>query len=286
MKVLPPALANHLASGATTLCWCWRLVRRDGVTLGFTDHDRAITFDATVFEAEAGFTAGEIRESVGLSVDNLEVEGAVTSERLEEADLAAGLFDDARVEIYRVNWQAPAQRVLVRAGSIGEVRRNDRAFVAEIRGLAHYLDQPRGRLFQYACDAELGDARCGVALDQAQFAGQGTVETVVSGHEVIVAGLDGFAGGWFDHGSLTFIDGPTAGSVFEIKRHEALAPGARLVTWQALPVEPSVGDSVTVRAGCDKTIATCRLKFANAHNFRGFPHMPGNDFVARVQGSS
>jgi uncharacterized phage protein (TIGR02218 family) len=90
MKTLPAALAAHLATGATTLCWCWRLTRRDGVKFGFTDHDRDVVFDGTTFEAAAGFTASEIKDAVGLSVDNLEVTSAITSERLAEPDLAPG----------------------------------------------------------------------------------------------------------------------------------------------------------------------------------------------------
>jgi hypothetical protein len=66
MKTLSPALQAHLDTGATTLCWCWRLTRRDGVKLGFTDHDRDLVFDGTTFEAAAGFTATEIKDAVGL----------------------------------------------------------------------------------------------------------------------------------------------------------------------------------------------------------------------------
>lgn len=144
MKELPAGLQEHLDTGATTLCWCWRLTRADGTKLGFTDHDRDVAFDGTTFEAAAGFSASEIRDSVGLSVDNLEVTSALSSERLSEADLAAGRYDDARVEIFRVNWGEPEQRILMRAGSLGEVRRAGEAFTAEVRGLAHYLQQPKG----------------------------------------------------------------------------------------------------------------------------------------------
>ena len=148
MKLLPPGLQAHLDTGATTLAWCWRLTRGDGTRLGFTDHDRDLAFDATTFAAATGFTATEIKDAVGLSVDNLEVESALSSDSLNEDDLAAGLFDDAAIEIWRVNWQdTTAQRVLMRSGSIGEVRRAGAAFAAEVRGLAHYLQQPNGRLF-------------------------------------------------------------------------------------------------------------------------------------------
>ena len=149
MKELPSGLAAHLATGATTLCWCWRLTRKDGPQQGFTDHDQDLTFDGTAFEAAAGFSASEIKDALGLSVDNLEVTSALTSSRLAEADLAAGLYDDAKVEIWRVNWQSPDQRVLMRSGSLREVKRSGTLFSAEVRGLAHYLQQPKGRLFQY-----------------------------------------------------------------------------------------------------------------------------------------
>lgn len=149
MKSLLPALQIHLDGGATTLCWCWRITRRAGDTLGFTDHDVNLVFDGTIFEAASGFVSTEIRESIGLSVDNLEVESALNSSSLTEEALAAGDFDDAGIEVFRVNWAEPDQRLLMRKGTIGEVRRSGNAFAAEVRGLAHYLQQPQGRVFQY-----------------------------------------------------------------------------------------------------------------------------------------
>ena len=65
MKSLPAGLQDHLDSGATTLCWCWRLVRTDGPVLGFTDHDNDIEFNGTVYEAVSGFSAGEIINRAG-----------------------------------------------------------------------------------------------------------------------------------------------------------------------------------------------------------------------------
>ncbi len=105
MRALPAGLQSHLDSGATTLCWCWRVTRNDGVAFGFTDHDRDLQFDGTSFEAASGFTGTEIAGAVGLNVDTLDVESAITSDRLSEDDLAAGLFDNALIEIFRVNWQ-------------------------------------------------------------------------------------------------------------------------------------------------------------------------------------
>jgi uncharacterized phage protein (TIGR02218 family) len=282
MKTLPTGLDAHLQSGTTTLCWCWRLTRRDGTKLGFTDHDRDLVFDGTVFEAAAGFTASEIKDSVGLNVDNLEVTAAVTSQRLADKDLAAGIYDDAKVEIFRVNWQVVSQRVLMRSGSLGEVKRTGFAFAAEVRGLAHYLQQPKGRVFQYSCDADLGDARCAVNLATAANAGTGTIVTVSSTRRFTASGVTSFASGWFTRGLLTFTSGAAIGQKIEVKSHSLVAGVANFELWAPAVAPLLAGQTFSVTAGCDKTIGTCSTKFANAVNFRGFPHMPGNDFLTKI----
>jgi uncharacterized phage protein (TIGR02218 family) len=279
MRTLPSALASSLASGVTTLCWCWRISPRDCAALGFTDHDCDIAFDGTTFEAASGFTASEIRETVGLSVDNLEVESALSSTRLSETALAAGDFDDAAVEIYRVDWTDPANRVLVRRGSIGEVRRTGSTFAAEVRGLAHYLQQTKGRVFQFSCDAELGDRRCGIDLASAPFRAEGAVSTSLGDRMFATSTLTGFADGWFTRGLLTFLTGDNAGRAVEVKRHRQNGSDATLELWQPPGAAITDGDTFAVTAGCDKQHATCRSKFANVANYRGFPHMPGNDFL-------
>jgi uncharacterized phage protein (TIGR02218 family) len=280
MKTLPPGLQAHLDTGATTLAWCWRVIRPDGAVCGFTDHDRDVAFDATIFEAASGFTGTDIRQSIGLSIDNLDVAGALRSEQLNEADLAAGQFDDARVEIWRVNWTAPEQRVLMMTGSIGEVRRGETAFTAELRGLSHYLDQRQGRTFQYACDATLGDARCGVDLDEPAFMGAGAVTETGAAYLLGASGLDGFAEGWFDGGLLSWTSGANAGRAMEVKRFTlAAGGGAAIELWRSMASAIAPGDAFTITAGCDKTFPTCQAKFANHLNFRGFPHMPGNKYV-------
>jgi uncharacterized phage protein (TIGR02218 family) len=279
MRTLPPGLKDHLASGATTLCHCWRLQTEAGEAMGFTDHDRDLFFEDTLFEADAGFTATEIESSLGLSVDNLEASGALSSDKLSEARLAAGDFDNAAVSLWRVNWRDVSQRVLLKRGNLGEVTRGKDFFVAELRGLAHVLDQPRGRLFQHGCDAVLGDARCGVNLKA-----RGAEAQVMSSSarlKIEAAGVPGFAAGFFTHGTARFLSGPNAGRLGQIKVHRVSGGAASLELWQALPYAPLPGDRMFLSPGCDKQFATCRDKFANTLNFRGFPHMPGDDVVMR-----
>ncbi len=282
MKQLSSALQAHLDSGATTLCWCWRLARADGVVQGFTDHDKPLAFDGVTYEASTGFTASDIKDGVGLSVDNLEVSGALSSAALNEADMAAGRYDDARIQIYRVNWQDVSQRVLMRTGSLGEVRRSGASFTAEVRGLAHYLQQPKGRLFQYTCDADLGDQRCGVTTVLPAYRANGVITAVQSARRLIVSGLDGFAHDFFTRGLLQVTSGPAAASSIEIKSHSRIGGVTTLELWASAQGPPAVGDAIIATAGCDKRFATCKAKFANTSNFRGFPSMPGNEFLTKV----
>ncbi|HEX7775226.1 MAG TPA: DUF2163 domain-containing protein [Parvibaculum sp.] len=279
MKSISSDLQAHLDTGATTLCHCWKLVRNDGVVMGFTDHDRDLVFGGVTWEAAAGFTASALESSSGLAVDNLDILGALVSERLSESDLSAGLFDDADIEIWRVNWTATEQRVLLRKGNLGEVSRGTGGFTAELRGLAHRLNQPVGRLYQYACDADLGDAACGLDLADAALKGAGIVVAVEGNRILTASGLDAFAEGWFERGRLRFTSGANAGAALEVKLHAKTPAGAAIELWQAMPRDIAAGDSFEITAGCDKQLQTCRAKFSNALNFRGFPYMPGNDFV-------
>ncbi|MEZ5776017.1 MAG: DUF2163 domain-containing protein [Hyphomicrobiaceae bacterium] len=278
MRKIPEDMQAHLDTGATTLCWCWRITRNDGVRLGFTDHDRDLDFDGTVFEAATGFTATEARRTVGLNVDNSEVDGALVSERLSAADLDRGLFDSAAVEVFRVNWHEPAQRLRVRVATIGEVRRSGAAFSAELRGMAHELQQPIGRSFQRACDADLGDGRCGIDITLAAWSATGTVTTVADWRRFHVSGLGGHASGLFAQGRLAWLTGENAGSAQEV-RHHTLGDVVAIELWLRPPRAIAIGDSFHVTAGCDKSAETCRKRFANLVNFRGFPHIPGTDYV-------
>lgn len=279
MRAVDPLLAAHLASGATTLATCWKIIRKDGVTLGFTDHDRPLAFGGASFEPQSGADGAAIESSADLSVDNSEIEGALVSDALSAEDLAAGRYDDAAVEIWRVNWTDPAQRLLLKRGTIGEAVREGERFKAEIRGAGHALDRTVGRLYQRQCDATLGDARCGVNAAAPAFAGAGVVAAILDDQRFLASGLSAFASGWFTQGALTWTGGANAGAKGAVKSHHRGAAGDALSLWAPTGRALAVGDAFTLVAGCDKRSETCKAKFANLINFRGFPLMPGNDFA-------
>jgi uncharacterized phage protein (TIGR02218 family) len=165
-------------------------------------------------------------------------------------------------------------------GSLGEIRRSDGAFEVELRGLAEALNVPVGRSVLRTCDRALGDGKCGFDTSQAGFSGEGTVESA-SGGSLSASGLGGFAAGWFTHGTLDWLSGDNAGERAAVK---ADRPGEaelrRLTLWQEPGRKAVPGDRFRVVAGCDKRAETCRAKFGNLVNFRGFPHIPGDDWVA------
>ncbi|MFO0992405.1 MAG: DUF2163 domain-containing protein [Hyphomicrobiales bacterium] len=280
MRAIDPCLQAHLETGVTSLCQCLKLETRDGEILGFTDHDRDVGFGGVTYEAQSGFEASRVQSEAGFVPGNLEIAGALTSDRLSEARLRAGAYDRAAFTLQLVNWQDTSQRLLLRAGHLGEVSHGELGFTAELRGLAQKLDEPKGRVFQYGCDAVLGDERCGVDLALAEFRGEGVGTDVDGADRFTAEGLGGFADDWFSGGVVTWLTGANQGQRRAVKQQRHLGGMVTLCFWQAMSAAIGAGDTFGVTAGCDKQFATCRAKFANSANFRGFPHMPGNDFVA------
>lgn len=279
MRAIPPALQARLDSGVTTLARCWIVTRRDGAVMGFTDHDTDLTVSGTLCHAGTGFTASEATARLGLQVDESEIAGALADESLAEADLAAGRYDAAGIEVHLVDWSEPSLHVLLAKGVLGEVRREGAAFTAELRSLAHRLNEESGRLYTATCSADLGDARCQIDLGNPAFHANGAVASLAGPSAFRTSGLGSFADGAFTAGKLTFTGGANNGFAVEVKVHRVALDGVLIELWQRTPEPIAVSDTFLVTAGCDKRFATCRDRFANSVNFRGFPHIPGNDFV-------
>ncbi len=279
---ISPAFKAHLESGVTTLCRCWSVTRRDGTVLGFTDHDVDLAFDGLSFAADSGMAARTLEQTTGLSVDNTEALGVLTSAAVTEEDIRAGRYDGAQVVAWLVNWADVSQRLVLFRGSIGEIQRAGGAFQAELRGLTEALNQPQGRVYQKSCGAILGDAACGVDLDAPGYSAQVAVEAVSDGKFLDFTSLGGFADRWFEKGRLVVQGGAAAGLVALVKNDRLEAGTRRVELWEALRAELRVGDMVRIEAGCDRRLATCRLKFNNVLNFRGFPAIPGEDWLMSV----
>lgn len=272
------ALADHLAGGCATVCRAWIVKRSDGLILGFTDHDLELVVDGTVCLAASGMTAGALQASTGLAVDNAEARGALSHDAIRDEDIRAGLWDAAEVTSYLVNWQSPMDFEILFRGSLGEISWGDGAFTAELRGLSEALNKTRGRVYQARCDAVLGDARCRVELGPL-FAVEAEVGAVSDDQEVDLPELRDYAPKWFDGGRLIVLTGNAGGAEERIKTDRTQDGVRRIGLWQSLRRQIAVGDRVRIEAGCDKRMVTCRVKFNNLLNFRGFPQIPGEDWL-------
>ena len=278
MKTLPSGLETFLQSGVTTMVHCWKITREDGVVQGFTEHDSSLTFDSVTYLASSGFASTKIQFSLGLSVDNLEAIGALSSDTLNEDDLASGKYDNAAVDLWWVNFNNVTQRVLLTRGNIGRVKRQELNFSSEFRSLSHKLNQKIGRVYQKTCDTILGSTRCGV--DLSSFTSTGSVISVTDNRLIKATITDNDTNGYYSFGILEFTSGLNDGIKFEVKSHSV----GQITLWEETPFNIAASDTFSVIAGCDKYSSTCHAKFDNIINFQGFNRIPGRDSFLKVAG--
>lgn len=260
----------------TTLAIRWRLERRDGVAVGLTGHDRDLTIDGLLYRAAPGMVPSAIERSDGLEPDTMDAAGALVSGTITESDLLAGRWDGASVRVFAVDWAAEGAPISLGEGTIGAVETRDGEFTAELAGATARLAAPVVEETSAECRAELGDRRCRVAMR-----GRRRLARVVTcdGGEVILDTAEPVADayGW---GVLRWLEGPNCG----LDSAVAMSSGTGL-TLRAPPPFAVVADTlVRIEEGCDKTIATCAGRFANAANFRGEPYLPGIDLLTRYPG--
>ena len=285
MRDIDPQLQAKLDSGATTLCRCWLVERADGQSIGFTDHDIDVSFDGYLFQAGTGLDAAAIESSTGLSVDNTQAVGALSAVGLTEEDIRAGLYDRAAVRLWLVDWTDPSLKVLLFRGFLGEIERGEAAFEVELRGLSEVLNKSVGRSYMPDCDRLLGDQKCRVNLSAPGFSVVAQVASVRDNRTIFAGGIAGFASGWFAFGTLQWLSGANRGLISKVKFDKIKAADRVVEVWEEAPHAIELGDQFKLVAGCDKTAQTCKLKFSNFANFRGFPQMPGEDWVAAYPSS-
>ncbi|MBP2279021.1 MULTISPECIES: DUF2163 domain-containing protein [Sphingomonas] len=269
---------SFLDGTLTTVALCWRIERRDGVTIGLTDHDRDLAIAGLVHRAAPGMTPSAIKRSDGLEADTMDIAGALTSAAITDGDLLAGRWDGARVALFAVDWtDADAAHVPLGEGTIGAVETDRGAFTAELRGASAALERPVVEATSPECRAELGDVRCRVAMAgrRRMVRVTGIVEQVVTVDAVEPS--DNAYGA----GLLRWIGGANSGLESAIAR----SAGATVTLRSAPALTVAVGDRVELIEGCDKSLATCAARFANAVNFRGEPYLPGIDLLTRYPGA-
>lgn len=260
----------------TSVALCWRLERADGAGLALTSHDQPITSGGITFDPNPGIVPAAVTRSLGLESDAGELAGALSSDALDERDLALGRWDGSTMELTAVDWRAPdAQPITLLAGELGGVNIDGESFTADLLGAAARLDDPVCPATSAECRASFGDKRCRVDL-----AGRTLIATVIASNDGELT-ADQTLDDRFILGRLRYMSGDNCGLTSLI-----ISVDGNVVRVRDLPrgtVEP--GCRIELREGCDKRFATCVSRFENASNFRGEPHLPGNDLLTRYPGA-
>jgi uncharacterized phage protein (TIGR02218 family) len=267
---------SWLDGDLTTLAPCWRIDRRDGVTIGITAHDRDLVIDGLVYRAAPGMTPSAISRSASLDADSMDVTGALTSAAIGETDLLAGRWDGARVMLFAIDWTAPGEQVSLGEGTIGAVETRGDVLTVELRGLSAALERPVVEETSPECRAALGDARCRVPMaGRRRFARV----TAVAGAVLTLDSVEPIANA-YGGGRLRWFGGANSGLEDAVVRSEGAT-----VTLRRPPRFTAIGALVAIEQGCDKMLATCAGRFGNAVNFRGEPYLPGIDLLTRYPGA-
>lgn len=274
MKQLDTAFLSHIQQEVTTLAWCWKITRTDGVVIAFTNFDQDLEIDGLTYQAATGFSPSAIASSNTMAVDNLEL-SSIFSQQVTETELIGGKFDDARVQVFQVNYldlpvslsSTPPKYLLSVSGLLGEISNSDSVFAAEVRSLTQFLAQKQIQLTSKQCRYEFGvDPRCGVDLTLHTF--PNTVTGISTNREIFLANAisNGTAG------KITFNSGANAG----LSQKIAFADSYKVILFEPMPFVITALDDVTIVSGCVKTRPAC-MGYNNVINFGGEPDVPGVD---------
>ncbi len=266
-------MLSWIEQDLTSLAFLWRLERRDGVTLGFTSHDRDMEVDGLRYRAAPGMLPSAVERSSDFDGDTVELSGALTNDAIRADDLTAGRWDGAALNLTAVNWEAPAlDPIYVTRGELGSVEVSGERFGVELRGVAAVFDAAVAEQTSPDCRAQLGDKRCRVDM-----AGRRRFVRVLSVADALLTLDASFPQHDYGFGLIHWVEGANSGL-----ENRVLVSNANTLTLDEPPAFAVTGPvRVEIIEGCDKRFSTCVGRFANAANFRGEPHLPGNDLLTR-----
>ena len=287
--MLSPKMETMLRdSDLQFLATLYSIGRTDGQNFYFTDHDGSLEYEGNTYTPAGGLNPSARQRQVGLKPNNMEAAGFLTSEAITHEDLRAGLWRDARVDEIVVDWRYPwAGYFSYSKYWITETTFTGELWEATLTDQSAFLRRAVGQTYTRTCRWQFGDTNCGQVVSGIT----GTVDTVVDDRRRFLATGnvlgDTLPGGaypdqYFQYGVLTWTSGNNNGLLCEVKKFSEVGSKTIFDLELKQPYAIQVGDTFSVKTGCDKQVATCVDKFNNLIRFGGFPFIPGNRKMARI----
>lgn len=261
--------------GGHILAKCWKITRKDGVTLRFTDHSSEVVLSGETYSPAGGFLSSAEEGQDGLKAGNREIQGILTSGKITETDLRAGLYRGAKIEEFTVNPIFPWMGILRQnLYWLQEVRYNGQNWDGQLEGPLNKLRVTKGYTHERRCRWEnFGDSNCGFPLNSVKVSGA-SVSSIDTARRIIETSVTTKADDYFNDGRITWTSGNNAGLISDV--YDYTQVGGVLTLYVETPYDIHVGDAFDLVPGCDRQFTTCQ-NYGNTDNFGGFPSIPGND---------
>ncbi len=269
-----------ITSNVTTIAYCWLIKLKNGAQYGFTDYSHEISFDNVVFDPRGIIKNSAIQSDTSIAADNFEIHGMIDHAVITKEDVLSGLYDQAYVEFSAVDYLYPENRAILKSGYVNQIRIVDDKFYFNIVGLIDRAKCTVSKCYSETCRAKFADVECGV--DKNSHLIKGVIAQIISQDKVKVKFTDESSKyrGLFHNAKMDISSG--AG---EVKMIVSGFNNNIATFYQNIPEDIKQGDSFVLYPECNKSFQACVEIFNNAINFRGEPHVPGQDEIYKTSAS-
>lgn len=279
MRNLTPEMLTYLTNNVTSFKLCWEIRRKDGVSLYYTEYDQDLIIDGNTYKKRDSGTGNSLRFSDMLKGSDSNIDMILTeADGITLEDLYAFKYDAADIFVFLVRTDDLTDKIKLINGLLGATEILNGEATINYKSFSDLLNKKIGRDFSPECDAELFDSYCLADTAGRQFFDQSPTGvdptkpfTVFT--DTNLAQVDGY----FDNGYIQWTNGSNQGVETKVKTY--VADVITLALGMPNAIDPS--DEYTIYAGCDKQISTCKNKFNNVRNFKGFPSVPNGDEVSK-----
>jgi uncharacterized phage protein (TIGR02218 family) len=256
--------------------YCLEISLENNSYIRLSSADEDITFEGNLYKAADSFGLSSSEEEVSSTKSNLGLIGIIEDQQISATRINNGVFDNAIIEIFILEKDnLEASKITISKGYLSDLQIDGDSFTFDIKPISSRLKTNIINIYSPTCRAKLGDSKC--AKDLTSYRSTGSVSEVDTSNPRLKFSDDSRAesAGYYNYGTIKFTSGDNIGKKFEIKKYKTPEIELLLPTYE----EIKIGDEYEITAGCDKRFSSCVDKFDNAINFRGEPHIPGNEKI-------